>query len=197
MPNWAYNNITCEGPEVDIQTLIDRQIGINQEGETALDFETLIPIPANITEDKERDWLLDNWGVASDAIDFREAGRAEGFYAIRFSTAWKCPLPIFHALASKYPNLRSYILGSEEAMDWAYIGYSADGRHEGITITFPPNWKLLVPLLESLEFEAYKDLVVRLRASHCTHPSTTAQNKVTVTLILDALRSDLLSACSD
>ena len=195
MPNWAFNKITFEGPEADIQTLIDRHIRIDHQGEMTLDFNTIVPMPASITQDEEiLDWNLNNWGVKCEVLEFLEDEREKGFYAIIFSTAWNCPLHIFHVLASNYPNLHSYIIGYEEGMDWAYLGYNTSGDHKGVVIGLPPHWDRLMPLLEDMGFKAYTDLVERLRYASSVYRKIDDPSLAHLTLLLDAVRTKFLPA---
>ncbi|MFD1951065.1 hypothetical protein ACFSGX_09845 [Sphingomonas arantia] len=66
-------------------------------------------------------WALANWGTKWGAFRFAETG-AEPF-AFRFETAWSFPVPIFEALATRFPSLGFECATFDEGWNFAGAGW--------------------------------------------------------------------------
>lgn len=100
-----------------------------------LDFNTLIPAPANIetggcTGQHEpgvvcwRTWNIENWGTKWNGYDAVRISTTE----LQFDTAWSHPFPVMQALTEKFPDeeLRVWFadedLGHNVGTYWAKAG---------------------------------------------------------------------------
>ena len=116
MPNWTENTIeiTFDNPTLTPSVMLKRAQDIieNVTTESELDFEKIIPMPADVYreslgyEEMKKypnnwyDWSRRNWGTKWNACN----SYWDGSNVITFSTAW-CPVPqILRALSIKYPE---------------------------------------------------------------------------------------------
>jgi hypothetical protein len=126
MPNWVYNKLTLTGAKPDIDH-IEAELASDSE---CISFEKVTPRPP--AEDSNwYEWNIANWGTKWDAGDTEvtrtDADKAEVLY--RFNTAWSAPLPIFEALAAKYPTLEIR-LHFEEEQGWGGEVFAHNGNLE-------------------------------------------------------------------
>lgn len=104
MPNHITNIIKIIAPEGrSAQEVIDY---IRTE-DRVFDFNTLIPMPQDAVDSIGTPgvsplwyrWSVDNWGTKWNAYDISVSESS-----VRFDTAWSAPLPIFEALAERFPD---------------------------------------------------------------------------------------------
>ena len=151
MPNWAINRLILSGPAAEIerfQTTCIRPQSNEETNEVSLDFEALIPMPAEITatlddaSDAARtraldatgskdwfSWRCAHWGVKWNAAHLSVLNAEPGLLDLAFDTDWNSPEPIFRALAAQYPQLKGYALGTDPAMEWSLFGVLAEGTY--------------------------------------------------------------------
>ena len=103
MPNHITNKIEFHGDQKNIEKILELIKG----EEECIDFEKIIPMPANIfrgslgQEERKKygsnnwyDWSCDNWGTKWNAYSsYCDVD------TIEFDTAWSCPLPVLDKLA--------------------------------------------------------------------------------------------------
>lgn len=126
---------------------------------TTLDFNTIIPRPAILDQTVEGSglspeqarlnaqalaetgyaswypWCLDKWGTKWNAYRFEAlAAAGPGTYACRFRTAWSTPLPVFEALAARWPTLDFQTDSFDEGWGFACHGHGRAGvfTEEGV-----------------------------------------------------------------
>ncbi len=128
MPNHIINEVT-------LQTFPVEHVEQYVTGETAIDFEVLLPPPLNCwqggvsMEDRKLfpanwyDWNRSNWGTKWNAYGLEsDAIRQEDqFVILTFRTAWSPPYGWLCALFNR--------LGCDMKISWLDEG-AADGRHE-------------------------------------------------------------------
>ncbi len=110
MANNMTNIVRFHG-DVQVLNTIRRFYLINDEEQGgALDFEKILPIPAEVAQDesKSREWCRRHWGDARNSYWGRiiqEPSPDTPELVIRFTTAWNEPDGIFEALVKQVPGL--------------------------------------------------------------------------------------------
>ena len=123
MPNWVENvlSITKGDPSVVWDAIRNPDRLQNPEfpdyDDTAFDFNRLIPMPeelhncgsigtmSGITDDHLYPWHITNWGTKWNACYVHFSLKPEDKDTVLvFKTAWAPPVPIFEALAEKFPE---------------------------------------------------------------------------------------------
>lgn len=66
------------------------------------------------------DWSIANWGTKWNAYSF---SMLEDEQAFKFDTAWSPPVPVFEALAERFPNLGIYCASFDEGWGFACEGW--------------------------------------------------------------------------
>jgi hypothetical protein len=96
---------------------------------SVIDFQQLIPMPANImnsTEEVEwhgmklpewEAWAIEQWGTTKNACDARYIESN----VIGFDTPWCEPEPIFEALAKRFPGHHMIVIS--DYLDWGVEEY--------------------------------------------------------------------------
>ena len=97
--------------------------------QSVIDFQQLIPMPEDIKNSNEKvdwhgmdvlvweAWAAENWGTVKNACD------AQYFQtnAIDFDTPWVEPVPVFHALAKRFPDHAMIVIS--DYLDWGEDEY--------------------------------------------------------------------------
>jgi hypothetical protein len=132
MPNWVHHNLTITGPEIEQERFLAECF--TQDGRRMeFDFDKLIPQPDEIRRSVEAsrafmdavllsgktswtgphpadddeswyDWRCDNWGTKWNADDTKIVRKGDAI-KLSFETAWAAPIPIFKAVAARFPKL--------------------------------------------------------------------------------------------
>lgn len=150
MPNWCSNVVMIRGDNDTIQELLNSVEG----GGSAFSLHSIMPMPTELKGGTapERDeavaklntvtfgakdwydWANLNWGTKWDVnatITSDEGGvMLPDYRTVRFEfdSAWSPPLPVYEALAKKFPNTNIYAFYDEPGADFAgYVMY-ADGK---------------------------------------------------------------------
>jgi Ferredoxin-like domain in Api92-like protein len=72
-------------------------------------------------------WSIDNWGTKWNASETRYSTQ-EPQTAIRFDMAWDPPVPVFEALAKRFPE-HEIVIYSDEYMNHLHVTFTlAEGR---------------------------------------------------------------------
>lgn len=122
MPNHVTNIITINGDFNRVNELL-KFIKGKDENKQAIDFNSIISTPSHIFQgslgraEEEKygkencwyEWNIKNWGTKWNAYDV-----SIGDNQVHFNTAWSTPLPIFRALAEKFPDLEIYVKYADE-----------------------------------------------------------------------------------
>lgn len=153
MPNWCFNRLTVEGPEAEVDTFAEQVTG-----ESALDFEKILPTPEEMFEPKEAasgeetlsgaimelmgqrepsdwySWRVQNWGTKwpadGEAMEVNEepAGEGRKRRTYIFDTAWSPPGPLCDYLAEQYPQLEFRLVYYEQGNCLAGVATWKDGE---------------------------------------------------------------------
>jgi hypothetical protein len=131
MPNLVYHNLTITGPEIERERFLAECFSLdgNGKGRMEFDFNKLIPEPDEIRRSGDEtsafvdallsgkgvvgdrpdeawyDWRCDNWGTKWNANDTKIVRKSDAI-KLSFETAWGAPIPIFKAIAARFPKLR-------------------------------------------------------------------------------------------
>ncbi|MHC2017804.1 hypothetical protein [Methylobacterium sp. CM6247] len=151
MPNYIPNRLVLSGPVDEIRrfhiTCIRQQADADSV-EVSLDFDAIIPMPAEILAtmgnytdaarahalkatgfDDWYSWAVARWGTKWNASSFAILNAGPELIDVAFDTAWNGPEPIFRALAAQYPLLKGFSLGADPMMDWANLGVFDHGTY--------------------------------------------------------------------
>src|SRR5215831_12117140 len=129
MPNWCYINFTVSGPAKEISRFREAVRGVDDSGETAFDFNRLIPMPSELHDTTAdgtayevyhgnperilgRPWLKD-LGIETveqlrakwNSCYAQVTENGDGSVHVQFDTAWTFPFPIFEKVAADFPTL--------------------------------------------------------------------------------------------
>jgi hypothetical protein len=107
------------------------------------DFERIKPMPEDVKatsgkpltmEEEQRtkgrnwyDWCSSEagWGTKWNSYDNRIEAESDGLFECYFETAWSPPMPVFEALAEKYPELTIKVEYFDEGHNfWGVADYS-------------------------------------------------------------------------
>lgn len=114
----------CLGSFADGQTLDDEKIEALLE---AANPEALRSAKAMILAINETgsaswyDWSISNWGTKWNAYSLSRLPDEPN--AFKFDTAWSPPVPVFEALAQRFPNLGIYCVSFDEGWGFACEGW--------------------------------------------------------------------------
>lgn len=135
MPNWCMNTMTVSGDPKKIAEFVEQHKAVELDhegtpvGETALDFNTVVPMPEHLKGTKSPsddgsmtwyEWSVDNWSTKWNACnshhDHKE-GNTNVVY--RFDTAWGPPVNWYEKVIGAYPDLDFDLEWSEGGMGFA------------------------------------------------------------------------------
>jgi len=129
MPNWVRN--TLEVIKGDAKEIFD----FVRSDESVFDFNNLIPMPDSIENAKQMvvrqsgfevpawyAWSVDNWGTKWNACDAEYSTKDPG-HAIWFDTPWEPPVPVFEALAQRFPA-HEILIHSDEYMNHLHVTFT-------------------------------------------------------------------------
>ena len=103
MPNNITNRINLAGDTEAIETCL-RSIRMNGYGLYTMDFEKIMPMPAE--EQKNwYGWRLKNWSTKWNAYGYNEDLPKTSPEEIVFYTAWNAPHAVMLALSGQYPKI--------------------------------------------------------------------------------------------
>jgi hypothetical protein len=128
MPNWVHHGLVITGPEIERERFVAECFSEDDKG-MQFDFNKLIPQPDEIRRSADAtaafvdallsgkgvvgdapdeawyEWCCDNWGTKWNACDTTITRKGDAI-ELRFDTAWASPIPIFNAVAARFPKLR-------------------------------------------------------------------------------------------
>ena len=110
MPNNMTNIVRISGLDSAVDKIRSFYLINEEETGGALDFEKILPIPADVAQDesKAREWCRCHWGDARNSYWDRivqEPTEQAPELVIRFTTAWNEPDGIFEALVNQVQGL--------------------------------------------------------------------------------------------
>ena len=128
MPNWVVNTLkVINGDPQEIFEFVRTE-------KSVFDFNNLIPMPEHIQNTDEEvirasgfklpawyAWGVDNWGTKWNASEARYSTK-EPDTAIWFDTAWAPPVPVFEALAKRFPE-HEIVVYSHEYMNHLHVTF--------------------------------------------------------------------------
>lgn len=129
MPNWVRNTLkVIQGDPKEIFVFVRTE-------KSVFDFNKLIPMPDSIENSKEEvvrpsgfkvpawySWAIDNWGTKWNACD-AEYSTKDPEHVIWFDTAWDPPVPVFEALAKRFPG-HEVVVYSDEYMNHLHVTFT-------------------------------------------------------------------------
>jgi hypothetical protein len=135
MPNHITNVLRVSGythlgaPE----GLVDEVLAAVKSDKSPIDFERLIPMPAELKAPNQEGWYqwsVNHWGTKWNAY-CAVAGKIDKRTAyFHFETAWAPPLPVLDALAAKFPKANLRLIWCDEGDDKQNRVYWEDGKRE-------------------------------------------------------------------
>jgi hypothetical protein len=119
MPNWCSNTLTITKgvPSVVLDAI--------RTEHSLFDFNTLIPTPREIADAYH--WSIQNWGTKWNSASARYSATSP-HNTIHFDTAWAPPVPVFEALAERFPEHEFTIRSLDEYMLFHYKFLLKDGE---------------------------------------------------------------------
>lgn len=129
MPNWVSNSVFVMGEASELAKF--RKLASAPQADrdgSPLHFGNFIPEPP---ESDGYKWCIDNWGTKWDACYCEFSQEEDEVMSYQFETAWAVPMPIYEAMAEKFPNL-TFDIRSEEEQGW---GMEIVGRNGKLSIT--------------------------------------------------------------
>lgn len=130
MPNWCRNTLIITKGEPTV--VFD---AIRTES-SLFDFNALIPMPREIA-DAPADpsmavpewyrWSIQNWGTKWNSA-YAEYSSTSPHNTIHFDTAWAPPVPVFEALAERFPDHEFTIYSDEWMNHFHYTFLIKDGE---------------------------------------------------------------------
>ena len=137
MPNWVSNTLrVIKGDPKEIFDFVRTE-------KSVFDFNTLVPMPEHIKNSNEEvdmcgfkvpawhDWSCENWGTKWNACDSQYSTK-DPEHAIWFDTAWSPAVPVFEALANRFPA-HEILIHSDEDMNHLHVTFTLkDGEVTGV-----------------------------------------------------------------
>ena len=132
MPNHVYTRMTVNGELEDVHEFFMTHMTEDKGGDSALDFNTFIPMPEELKgtrapsdlpptaskalidkygADNWYDWSISNWGTKWNSYDNYLDHDTN---SVSFNTAWSLPDPILAKMAEMYPELSFHLEVVEE-----------------------------------------------------------------------------------
>jgi len=130
MPNWCRNTLIIANG--DPKLVFD---AIRTES-SLFDFNTLMPMPIEIDNAPVDSttrvpewyrWLVQNWGTKWNSANAEYSVKSP-HNTLHFDTAWKPPVPVFEALAERFPNHEFTIYSDEWINHFHYTFLIKGGR---------------------------------------------------------------------
>jgi hypothetical protein len=139
MPILVHNYMKIAGAAEEIERF--KKTCITGEGEDGLDFNAIIPMPAEVQDGIL--WACANWGTKWNVHCFSlikdEATRLECI----FDTAWSPPEPVWKKMGEMFPTLDFELGGSNPTSDYGFEGGIRNGQLELREI--PLIWEMVDP----------------------------------------------------
>jgi hypothetical protein len=129
MPNWVHNYMKIAGAAEEIERF--KKTCITGEGEDGLDFNAIIPMPAEVEGNHAKgengmpvwyEWTCANWGTKWNAIRFCLEKDEATCFECSFDTAWAPPVPVWKKMGEMFPTLDFELGGSEPINDTGFGG---------------------------------------------------------------------------
>lgn len=87
-------------------------------GDRLIDFNLILPIPADIPEGEEyKKWKDENWGCSRNSYDCVRIKKESGdpdIFEIYFESAWDTPHGVFRKLAEMFPRVAFQVFYASE-----------------------------------------------------------------------------------
>lgn len=143
MPNHVANDLYISGPKRDVDAFFEAVRGKSDEyGTTHIDADKLIPYPKHFADADEAsrafraknpkapwsdgpkdgynnggyEWCVSNWGTKWGFYSFSDVRRTKTGASVSFQTAWSPAIPLFDAMARKFPSLTFRVRYFERGM---------------------------------------------------------------------------------
>jgi hypothetical protein len=117
MPNYNHNWLDIGVPR-DVMPEVIAALGSRapdagkpvMEGEGLLEFDRLLPLPADLPDEDYIGWTGDNWGTTGPAMEvMRNTAPGKASATFYFVTAYTPPLEVIDHLAARWPTLGAYL----------------------------------------------------------------------------------------
>ena len=110
MPNYTSNTFALSGALPDIEALLASVAGHDDDGvPLALDFQKIVPQPADLPDHAIYSWQVEHWGCRSGACDVYVSppvlAGSQYVSMVSFETPWSPAEPIFRALQEQHRNV--------------------------------------------------------------------------------------------
>lgn len=136
MPNHVDNDLSIEGTVKDIDAFIAAVRGENEDGSVSLiDANKLIPMPEKFKgmegfNKGGYEWCCKEWGTKWGFYSLSKwtkvkTGRKA---SITFNTAWSPAIPLFKAMAKKFPNITLTVKYFEQGMQFQGVFKAKGGE---------------------------------------------------------------------
>lgn len=148
MPNHCTNRLFCTN--ASLESVIKPFMSNDKYGHSFLDFNKIIPMPEDGTNDEElkEDWQVSHWGTKWNSYDVNTDNDNCSFY-----TAWSPPIPVITELAK--------ITGKDFVLEYldeggGFVGKLTATPQEVIDECYNSIEEAPQELLESLGYEPYE-----------------------------------------
>lgn len=120
--DYAYNRFTVSGSEADIKLFVASYCRVPPEGPVVLDFERVIPAPAEPQRDikKAAQWRLEHWSVDEVEENIKAEKRTPTELIFQFGTRGTPPETIYRELARRHPEVKFVANFAEGANELAH-----------------------------------------------------------------------------
>ena len=102
MPNHITNRVKLIGEPSEIRRVMEA-VKNDEVGLGSLDFEKIIPMPANV--DDSYNWCISNWGTKWNSYGYESIENPDNSDTISFLTAWSAPHPVLEKLTAMFPSV--------------------------------------------------------------------------------------------
>jgi hypothetical protein len=129
MADPAYNRFQASGSESDLKDFVQSCCNDLPDGQLAIEFERIIPVPAEVKGNKKltRDWKMEHW--STDWVgDFRTEKRTTTGLILRFGSAGGPPENIYRELGRRFPEIKFVANFAEGANDLAHFFSACRGE---------------------------------------------------------------------
>lgn len=139
MPNHVENDLTIEGKPEDIKQFISEVAGDSfvqealDERKCTIDANKLVPEPEKYKgcagfNSGGYEWRKKHWGTKWGFYDFTEWNHKGKKAKISFQSAWNPAIPLFEAMAKKFPRLNITVKYFETQMQFQGVWKSKNGE---------------------------------------------------------------------